>query len=56
MSPLQRPQAPQWAELGSFTEASMAPTVRRQRAGVPEEGYPDLVVVGVPNGTRRGWG
>lgn len=48
--PLQPPQAPQWAELGSLTEASMAPTVRRQREGVPEEGYPEKL------GTWWWWG
>ena len=41
--PLQPPQAPQWAELGSLTEASMALTVRRQRERVPEEGDPEKV-------------
>ena len=40
-APLQPSQAPQWAGLGSLTEASVALTVRRQREGVPEEGDPE---------------
>lgn len=40
-APLQPPEAPQWAELGSLTEASVALTVRRQKEGAPEEGDPE---------------